>query len=314
MRNSCRFSWTRLSIGMAATLVLGLGTHVTMMTVLHVSYPYNPPKSGFLLYVNEALIVFGSITLYQLTLFDKRLSRLSLRIACTFLLLTMITERLIRDAAMNGFVTSAYIYASLEVLPKLLLWLVLSTFVCLAARFCVAVVPRAVGSAIIGAVVFLVVKPAIDAYFANVLQSFAYLDHAPVYGFPYGWQVTTAAFITYIEPVTACLFASWLIFDRLPGGTTQRILAFAGIIVLIRGSAIGWLAYGIKYADHFLTALVSSGQFALESLVLGLLTGITWCVAQKPVIDFVPRKLQSRYQRLHRTSREQENQPEDTVT
>jgi hypothetical protein len=281
MSGTTFLSWTRLFSGAFFTLTLGLGTHVVMMTVLAIPYPYNPPSAGIVLFANQVLIVLGSLILYQRAGFDTRLRSISLRSVCCFLLLATLTELLIRDAAMNGFVTSAYAYAILEVLPKLLLWLFISILLSVTGRFLKTPGRRLLGSAAIAAVSFIGLKPLIGDYFATLLKAYAYLDHAPIYGFPYGWQVTTAAFITYAEPVSAALVAAWLIFDELPGRAIARVAMFTLIIVMIRGSCLGWLAYGIKHSDRFFAASVSSGQFALESVVLGVLSGLTWYFSRK---------------------------------
>ena len=100
----CRISRVRLFLGMLVALMLGLGTHVVTMVWLNIPYPYNPPTHGFLLFVNQVLIVGGSLALYHYAAFDRIFPKILIRTFYFFLLLTTLTEQLIRDAVMNGFV------------------------------------------------------------------------------------------------------------------------------------------------------------------------------------------------------------------
>lgn len=281
-----RIHWPKLWLGALISLVLALGTHVVMITYLHVPFPADPPSTGLLLFANRVLIVLGAVLLYE----RSDLARSSLaspwKVLLCFVLFTTMTERLLRSPLMNGFVTSAYAYSFLGTVPTLIRWLVLACLVVLAGTRCRAPWQK-VAVAIAGAgIVFLLVGPLATAAYAPVLTKFASLDHDAVYPFPYGWQVTSAAFITFVESVAACLVAAALTWQRLPARPLWKVLCFALLVTMLRGSVLSSPAYAVSHADRFLAALVSDGQFTVESVVLGLLTGLTWMGArsQPPTI------------------------------
>ena len=272
--------WSRLWPGAMISLVLGLGVHVVMITYLHVPYPDDPPTTGTLLFCNRVLIVLAALLLYE----RSELARCSLavpwKMLLCFVLFTTMIELLLRVPLMNGFVSTAWAYSFLGVVPKLVPWVVLACIVVLTGTRWREPWQK-IAVAVAGAgIAFLIVRPLVTAAYQPVLTQFAYLNHDAVYPFPYGWQVTTAAFITYAEPVTACLVTAALTWKRLPARPLSKVLFFALLVTMLRGSVLSPLAHAVKHADRFWPAFLSSGQFSAESVILGVLTGITWMVAR----------------------------------
>ncbi len=279
-KQSGRIHWLKLWLGALVSLALSLGTHVVMITYLHVPFPADSPTTGLLLFANRVLIVLGALLLYE----RSDLARSSLaapwKVLLCFVLFTTMTERLLRVPLMNGFVTTAYAYSFLGTVPTLIRWLVLACLVVLAGTRWRAPWQKAAVAVAGAALVFLVVGPLATAAYAPVLTKFTYLNHDAVYPFPYGWQVTSAAFVTFVEPVAACLVAAALIWQRLPSRPLWKVLCFALLVVMLRGSVLSSLAYAVNHADRFWAALISDGQFTAESALLGLLTGFTWMAAR----------------------------------
>ena len=121
--------WAKLWLGALVSLVLGLGTHVVMITFLHIPYPSEPTTTGVLLFCNRVLVVLAALLFYE----RSALARCSLaapwKVLLCFVLFTTMTERLLRVALMNGFVRTAWTYSFVEVVPGLIPWFVLACFV-----------------------------------------------------------------------------------------------------------------------------------------------------------------------------------------
>ena len=285
---SGRTHWPKLWLGALVSLVLGLGTHVIMLSCLHVLFPSDPPTTGVLVFANRVLVVLAALLLYERSDLAHGPLAAPWKVLLCFGLFTTMTELLLRYPLMNGFVTTAWQYWFLKAVPRLVPWFVLACLVVLAGMRCRKPWQKATVAVAGAGVVFLLVEPMATMAYAPVLTKFAYLGHDDVYPFPYGWQVTSAAFITYAEPVAACLVAASLVWKRLPARPLWKVLCFALLVVMLRGSALSPLAYAVKHADRFWAALVSDGQFTVESVALGLLTGLTWMVARSHALQRTP--------------------------
>ena len=273
---SVTINWPLLLLGAFLTLSLGLGTHIVLITYFHVPYPYSQPNFSILKYTNQVAIAIGAILLYRKSvLFASGLSVMT-KIFVFFLLLTTTTERLLRSPLMDGFVTTAWIYSFISNFPKLASWLVLASLIAPTARFLSSWMKVALAAIGYATIANVIVGPAVIHLYQPILAAAASLQHDAIYGFPYGWQVTSAAYVTYIEPVVSCLVVAAITWEKLSDRTVWKIVSLTLLIAVVRGSLLSPIAYAAFHSDHWWAAFVSDGQFTLESIVLGFLTALTW--------------------------------------
>jgi hypothetical protein len=262
-------------VGGVCTLVGGLSVHVILQQTFHVPFPSQYPAHAFIEQLDQATIVFGLLLFVSWA--AGTVSRFPFvgRWAIVFTVYVMLRESL-RAALMEGVVTTSFVYPMLELIPKLSAALVL-TFLCVLAQ---PVVPRIwqkiVASGVIYVIVSSILAFATRQFFAPLLAHFAYLQHNEVYLMPYGENVLVPAYLTYVEPVVGCIIAAGLVWQRLACRSRGAIVWFTFLILLLRRSLFPPFIYLIYERHQRLTALISAGQFSLETITLAVFAALTW--------------------------------------
>jgi len=284
------FGWIKLLIGMSMTLVVSLSIHVVMLQILGIPFPEFDGVSVWASFLNTMLAVLAVIIFYSLA--QPRLAQISgpNRYIVVFLLYVMLKESF-RGIIMNGVVTHGWGFDVVAALPGLAYAFVLTSLVVLTTPKLRGIWLKVAGAAAIAAVAMFAVRPLLCSAFAPALKAAAHLDHAEVYAFPYGWQVLVPAYLTYAEPVIACMLIAVLVWQRLSTNTLTRMLQFAALVLLIRGMLLPTFVYSFYSKAKLPIAMLSQSQFLLETLALAILTALTWQIsarsmpAVQPIMD-----------------------------
>lgn len=265
-----------LFAGIVLTAVLSLSVHIVLQEVLHIPYPEGRQTiAGWALFGNFLLSTLGVIWLYRMS--KSSLEGLALPVRCLifFVLLSMLYGDLIRAPFMVGIVSSDWGYAMIQAIPQLLTFLMLTILV-------VPLAPRLHGlgfqiaaALLISLVVHFIWTPWVTQEVDRVLAMLP-LPNRAAFLQMHDWRVLLAAYVTYGEPVIACLVLAKLVWNGLAKSLTERICQFAVLILLVRGLLFGPLMYALGGHRSFLTAFLSVSQFSLEALVLAALTAVTW--------------------------------------
>ena len=93
---------------------------------------------------------------------------------------------------------------------------------------------------------------------------------------PYGVNVLVPAYLSFSEPVVACFLAAALAWSGFSAARTGRYLQFSLLILAVKSQLITPFVYAAFAKTSVSSALASEGQFALEALVLALVTAISW--------------------------------------
>lgn len=281
--------WPLLLTGALLTGILGLSVHVVMLQLLHIPYPAGFPHTGIGAWLNTAPSVFAAILLY--TLASDTFLRYSPipRVLALFLLLTMLQEQFFRAPIMNSVVTTAWTFSFLSNIPTLLVWLLLSILIVALAPLLKNLWLKLVAAVALYALVFLVCRPAIAAAFNPILQHVSYLAHDEVYGLPYGLHVLLPAYLTYAEPVAACIVIAALLWKPLDRRLPMRLLQFTLLILAIRHVLFAPLIFPFFSRLPVPTAFLSIGQFSFEAIALAVFSALTWHLSRRsPLPDTLP--------------------------
>jgi hypothetical protein len=279
--NARSMSWPRLLLGALFTAILALSVHVIMLQVLHVPYPAGFPRTGPGAWLNAVPSILGAILLYSFA--SSTLTRYSFvtRSVVLFLLITMLQEIFFRAPIMDGVVTTAWTFSFVSNIPRLFDWLLLSCLIVAVTPYARNIWLKMIAATILYALVFIACKPLIERAFAPVLSKLSFLAHDEVYGLPYGMHVLLPAYLTYAEPVIAALLTAALLWDHLSARSALRILQFTFIVLLIRHHLFALIIYPFYAEVPVTTALLSMGQFTLETIVLATMTALTWHYARR---------------------------------
>jgi len=260
---------------MLVILIVSLSVHVFMLQVLRISFPDFAGISVWAPLLNTALALFALIVVCSDA--QPKIARFSKGIQCiiVFLLYAMLKESF-RGILMNGVVTTGWGFDIVAGLPGLAYTFVLSSIVVFLTPMLRSFWVRVGGAAVLAGIAIFAVRPALGSIFSPALKAVAHLDHPDVYSFPYGWQVLIPAYITYAEPVIACMCVAFLVWGRLSAKTGMRILQFSFLILSIRGMLLPTFVYSFYSKAKLPAAMLSESQFLFETLALAILTAVVW--------------------------------------
>ncbi|WP_419727935.1 hypothetical protein [Lichenicola sp.] len=274
--------WPRLLLGMGLTLIAALSVHVVMLQGLHVPYPDNSIVGWPARYLNVALAMFATILFNRLA--DPRLSGYSWlpRSLVLFLIYSMLHEALVRAVVMDGVTTTAWTFSLLKNLPAIITNFITCIAIVLVSPRLDRLWQKALGAMLLAVLVWFVCKPALGWAFSGILESLSFLAHEDVYSEPYGWEVLVPAYITFAEPVVAAFLIAVLVWDRLSVHPWIRGAQLVALIMLMKGSVAPTLLYSIYLKSDLGTAMMSEGQFGLETLTLSVMTASFWHFSRRP--------------------------------
>ena len=237
-----QFNYRWLLLGMLVTLIISLSIHVYMLQVLLIPFPDFDGVSLWARLLNTALAVFALI--FVCSKARPCLGLLSKATQCIIVavLYAMLKESL-RGILMNGVVTTGWRFDIVTGLPGLAYAFVLSSLVVLLTPMLRNFWSRVTAAAVLTGIATFAIRPVIGMIFAPALKAVAHLDHPEVYAFPYGWQVLIPAYVTYAEPVIACMCIASLVWGSLNARVDLRILQFSLLILSIRGMLLPTFLY-----------------------------------------------------------------------
>jgi hypothetical protein len=271
-----RIRWPRLGTGLFLTAVVALTVHVVMLQVLNVPFPdlsvLTPPIRLFI----RTVQLLGLIVFWQFA--SKNMGRSFFKQwGALFLIASMLTETLFRGSFMDGYCTTAYRYAFASNIPKLLAMAFFCALIVVAVFWLRLTWQKVIAAAVIATLTTFAATPLIGAAMGPFLKSIA--DLAPQSEWctlPYGANILIPAYLSFVEPVLACIAAAALCWDRLSPSFALRLTQFTLIVLAIKTQLLMPFIYASVAKEPFLHALASESQFALEALALAALTGVTW--------------------------------------
>lgn len=270
-------------IGGIITGVVALSIHLLVLSALNIPTPQSRPTTGMLVRLDSMGSVIGILLICRYTMEGLRQRGWSVAKASLipFVLFAMFSESLIRAPLMNGVVSESLLYPLITGWTRLIpLFVIFAICAVVASRI---KDPRwlVVAGVAIWAWVKYVLATPLKILMATILSHAAPLAKPEVYSPPYDWHVYVPAYITYAEPVIGVFLLLALTWERLPGRTAHRCAMMVLILLLAKSLVIGPFAYALSAPEGSrLMALLSMGQFSLETSVLILLAIATKKVAK----------------------------------
>lgn len=269
-------NWLKFSIGVIISLVLSLSVHIVMLQGMNIAFPDFTVITAPYKFLTRVVSVLGLMFFWQLA--DKKVGG-TIAKKWTLLLIidAMLTESLFRGPFMNGYCSNSIGFMLINNIPKLLAIVVMCGLI-------VFSVPRLnnfflkLGAATIIAAIFMfVASPLITAAWEPVANSIAHLAPTGEWcKLPYGPEVLIPSYISFIEPVMACVIMAILIWDQLSPTRWLKYLLFTLIILAIKNQLLMPIFYSILGKDNLIINLASEGQFTLEAISLAITTGFTF--------------------------------------
>ncbi len=264
--------WIRLALAVVVITPLSLGVHEIMLEGLRVPHPPRLHLPAWAPCLNALSVVTGLGLICRFA--DTRIPlRRLLRLLG--LAVVMLNETL-RVYFIDVALCKAWLFQGVTAVPNALYLFLLACTVVIVSR-------RArrnwnfAGLLMTIAVAFpLLVRPALDRVMIPVLRSLARFDYPQLYFEPYPLKIFVPIYAGYLEPVLATFLVAWMVWPAMRVLKWQRVLLFSIIILLLKGSIINLLVWSFWIPGSLAMGMLSEGQFTMEVLVLGLLTGSAW--------------------------------------
>lgn len=237
-------SWSALAVGVIATDIAALSVHVGMLQGLGVPFPDRSAVSPVAILTNTALSVLALISFCELASDATKGRRPWLCWLIVAAIFGMLKEAF-RGNLMSGVVTTAWTFSAAQTLSPVLYSVTLGGLVVLITPRLTSIWLKLATALVITAIMTFVFKPILAVLLAPLMASLAYLNHADVYPFPYGGHVLFWAYVTYLEPVVACIAAAALVWPRLAWRPDTRMLQFVTLTLLIKGALIPTFVFSL---------------------------------------------------------------------
>jgi hypothetical protein len=283
-----------LALGFVATAFLALGSHDVAASRFGIPYPADGDVPGWARYLGQFVRLAAMVCACRLASwhFDKRST---IRAAATFGLIIVLLQETLRAIIIGIVVTDGWrdlrwIYILVTSLPDALFYFYSGAAAVVIARSIERGRPMALLAAVAFAslVGYFGLLPALELVANMVVHSFR-LESAPeIYRMPYGLYVYTYIYSTFIEATLASFLLIYLVWPSLEGSKFRRVVMFSLLVLLIRGRVVGTGLFSFWIKGDLPAAFAAEGQFFAETLVLAVLTGLTWA-AVTPMIEKKPR-------------------------
>ena len=269
-------NWTKFVIGIILSTILSLSIHAVMLQEMNVPFPdlsviTTPYKFIIRIFSILGLIFFWGFARHKV---DGSFAK---KWAALFLINSMLTESLFRGPYMDGYCTNSIGFMFINQVPKLLAIAITCGLIILATPILSKALFKILAAIAIAAIFMFAANPLMEAAWKPVMEKFAYLAPTGEWcQLPYGPDVLVPAYISFIEPVLACLAMAILVLNQLSRTTWLKFLLFGLIVLSIKHQLLMPVFYVALHEGSFRSNLASEGQFALEAVALAITTGLTW--------------------------------------
>ena len=276
--------WARLLTVMTVAGICALSVHAILLQVFNVPFPDARFDAKLPRYFAKAICLFALIIFLRSAVANEQSSFLR-RFAIAFLVYASLSEAILRAAFMEGYCTDAWLYAFIANLQRLVPLALASGMIAFASPKLDRVWKCCVAAVAISALVQFQLAPLTVSAFQGVMQSIAaYAPTGEWCKLPYGPDVLIPAYLTFVEPALGCLVAAALCWDQLAGGEVHRLIWFTLLIVALKNQLLTPFIYMAYAKMPALAALASEGQFALEAITLGAVTGAGWIFIRRTLL------------------------------
>lgn len=269
-------NWLKFSTGVIISLVLSLSVHIVMLQCMNIAFPDFTVITAPYKFFTRLVSVLGLMFFWELA--DKKVEGvIAKKWAMLFIVEAMLTESLFRGPFMNGYCSNSIGYMLINNIPNLLAIAVMCGLIVFSAPRLTNFFLKFWAAAAIAAIFMFVASPLITAAWKPVMNPIAHLAPTGEWcKLPYGPEVLIPSYISFIEPVMACMIMAILIWDKLSPTRWLKYLLFTLIILAIKNQLLMPIFYATLGKDNLIINLASEGQFTLEAITLAITTGFTF--------------------------------------
>ena len=250
-----------------------------MLEGLHVPFPQPTGLSAWppyltLLCSTLALIIFVKLS-------ELPLLKLPIAARCGLVTLIYVTlHETFRVLIIDITLTNALAFHLVKVAPHLLATTIFCSTVVLAAPRLRSPGSITLAAAAISAIMMFALQPALNTAFKPALSALAAFDYPQIYNEPFKGHVLFIIYVTFMEAVAATFAVAALSWDRLSANHYWRFLQFVALVMFLKGSVFHTLIESFWIKGPLTTAVLSEGQFGLETLTMAVLVALFWPIVR----------------------------------
>lgn len=274
-----------IAIAIILTSIISVSIHVFILQYFHApEIEINSSLNPIIGIIIKFCTVITSIFIYLLSIQYWLSMKPIQRIILFALLIMALTESLFRSTIMNVLVGNSWQYQILQAIPTYLIFLSLSSFICLLAALALIKKTyqplRIMLFAILATILFILVGNGAKALLAPLLPFIPNTELNAIQP-PYGLNILIPAYVTYLEPTLASFILFYLIKEKLlPFNTLVKGLILGGIIAALHAGIYSIIQIVYSKGDLFYR-IFYYGQFLWEYLALGILTAYSYTLFTK---------------------------------
>lgn len=279
-----RWQGVIVACGIVITAFLALGSHDLAIAHLGIPFPHDDDVPAWARYIGQFVRLATMVCACRLASWCLGRGGV-LPAAAMFGLLIVFLQETLRAIVVDNVVTDGWI--DLRWVGLLMSRLPGALLAFYSGAVAVVIV-RKIGSDRPVRVLVAVAVASAFGYFAlqplmrNVADAVTlalHLGEAPeAHRPPYGFYEYKFIYGMFIEPTIAAFALIYLLWPALSGPKARRIVLFTALLLLIRGRVVATFLFSFWIKDSLPMALAAEGQFFVETLVLAVLTGLTWAV------------------------------------
>jgi hypothetical protein len=274
--------WLALIIAAIIIALLSLGAHDLAISHLGIPFPdesHVPESAKFAgQFVRiAAMVYFCHLASWYLD--RKSALTAALTVGAIVVCLHETFRVLIVDNVLvEGWIGNRWLYMGLQRLPVASLNFFWGVAALLIARRLAGKRLTVIALAVLAATAlgYFVVRPAVAGGGDFIVHALRLSAPPELYEPPYTFYIYQFLYGTFIEPAIAMFVIVWLAWPGMQGSPARRIAILAVVTLLMRGRVIGTFLFSFWIEQPWGLAIAAEGQFFAETLVLVVLTGLTW--------------------------------------
>ena len=180
----------------------------------------------------------------------------------------------------NGWIDRRWFFTLASLLPRLAIGFTEGFIAVLIARYFASknVILAAAAAILAGIVVSFAVAP-LTGQLASFLDAAAGVSQpGELYQPPYHLGMLTIIYLTFLEPTLATFVMARLVWPSLPSSELAKLSLFTLLILGATGRLTRLLVNSFWVQQPPVLALLSTGQFFAETMVMAILAGSLWSV------------------------------------
>lgn len=268
------------------TAIISVSTHVFIIQYFQpAEFKMNAHADQIIGYIIRWCTVVGAIIIFMGSIQYWGKFKLFYRVILFALLITALTEQLLRSFIMQVVIGYPWRLQGLSLISTYIGYLALSLIIC----FCAPILSKAVnwrflkyfGFSVLTTALIFFTKKITSHLISSFTSPIPLPDMLKIIHLPYGIKVLIPAYITFLEPTIASFIVFYLIEDKLKNFPTPLQGLIMGSLISITHAGVYSIVQILNSNGNLIYRTFYYGQFLWEYFALGILVAYSFSLYRK---------------------------------